>query len=64
VQLTFIIDRRGHVVSHHIVRRSGYEVLDTAVDEMIKRAAPFPPFPPGMQGEELEITMAVTFYLR
>jgi protein TonB len=64
VQLTFIIDRGGHVVSHHIVRGSGYEVLDTAVDEMIKRATPFPPFPAGMQGEELEISMAVSFYIR
>ena len=64
VQLTFIIDRGGHVVSHHIVRGSGYQVLDTAVDEMIRRATPFPPFPAGMKGEELEITMAVSFYIR
>jgi periplasmic protein TonB len=64
VQLVFIIDRGGHVVSHHIVRGSGYEVLDRAVDDMIKRASPFPPFPAGMQGDELEIAMAVSFYIR
>jgi protein TonB len=64
VQLTFVIDRGGRVVSHRIVRGSGYLVLDSAVDDMIKRATPFPPFPAGMQGEELEITMAVTFYMR
>jgi protein TonB len=64
VQVAFVIDRRGNVVAHHIVRGSGYQMLDSAVDDMIKRAAPFPPFPAGMPGEELVVTMAVTFSLR
>jgi protein TonB len=64
VTLWFVIDRSGRVVDYRIARSSGHEILDEAVDAMIKKASPFPPMPDSMTQARLEITQPVTFRLR
>lgn len=64
VTLWFVIDRAGRVVDYRIARGSGHDVLDAAVDAMIKKASPFPPMPASMTQAKLEITQPVTFRLR
>jgi protein TonB len=46
VQVRFVIDARGQVLSHELVGRSGSPSLDRATLQMIRRAQPLPPPPP------------------
>ncbi len=64
VRLFFVIDRSGKLIKHRIERSSGSDILDSAVDDLVRRVSPFPPFPESMPDKQLEITMTVTFYLR
>jgi protein TonB len=59
VQLAFSLDRQGHVTQSHIVKSSGYEVLDNETLALLKRAEPFPPPP----GGAIELTVPIRFNL-
>jgi periplasmic protein TonB len=48
VQLSFTVDRGGHVLNREIVHSSGHRELDNEVMSMIERAQPLPPFPATM----------------
>jgi periplasmic protein TonB len=64
VLLAFSVDRDGHVVSHHIVRGSGYPDLDAEVMALVERAQPMPAFPPSMTEAQLNLTVPIRFSLR
>lgn len=46
LQLTVYIRADGSVVKIELNRSSGYPILDKAARDIVKLAAPFPPFPP------------------
>ena len=64
VVLGFSVNRDGHVLTHRIVRSSGYAELDREVMEMIERAQPLPAFPHSMTQATLDLTVPIRFSLR
>lgn len=63
VQLRFMLDRSGHVLSYAVVGSSGFASLDAEARDMIRRADPFPPMPADYRGETLDLTVPVVFSL-
>ena len=63
VLLGFAVDRTGHVLSHEIVKSSGFPALDAEASSMIERAQPLPAFPANMTQDQLDLTVPVRFYL-
>ena len=63
VQLSFTVDRTGHVINHEIAHSSGHRELDNEVMSMIERAQPLPPFPASMPQARLELTVPIRFSL-
>jgi len=64
VQLSFSVDRNGHVLTRQVARSSGYPELDAEVMAMIQRAEPLPPFPASMPQPKLDLTVPIRFSLR
>jgi protein TonB len=64
VTVTFLLSSNGNVLSKSVVRSSGYADLDQEELAMIARAAPFPPFPPSITGETLNLPVPIQFRLR
>jgi len=64
VVVYFRINRHGEVIEHRIEQGSGYELLDRAAEDMIRRAEPLPSMPEHMAQTELELTLPVQFELR
>jgi protein TonB len=62
--LHFVLDRSGRVISYRIIRSSGHEILDKAVETLIQRASPMPPLPDSLSGDTLEIDVPVDFFIR
>ncbi len=63
VLLRFAIDRRGRLLSWRIEGTSGVPALDEEVASLVRRAAPFPPFPDDMERDRLELTVPIDFSL-
>ena len=64
VQLAFSIDRDGRVISSEIVHSSGYPSLDQETMATVRRAQPFPPPPPYLDGAKFDFTLPVKFNIR
>ena len=64
VQLSFTVDRSGHVLSREIARSSGHRELDNEVMSMIEREQPLPPFPASMPQAKLDLTVPIRFSLQ
>jgi periplasmic protein TonB len=64
VQLSFTVDRTGHVLNREIARSSGHRELDNEVMSMIERAQPLPPFPSSMPQGKLDLTVPIRFSLQ
>ena len=64
VQLSFTVDRTGHVLNREIVHSSGHRELDNEVMSMIERAQPLPPFPASMPQAKLDLTVPIRFSLQ
>lgn len=64
VQLSFAIDRDGHVLSSKVVKSSGYATLDQETLATVQRAQPFPVPPNGLDGAKFEFTVPVKFSIR
>ncbi len=64
VELSFTVDRTGHVLNREIVRSSGHRDLDNEVMSMIERAQPLPPFPASMPQARLDLTVPIRFSLQ
>lgn len=54
----------GSLLQLEIAESSGYEVLDRAALDMVRRATPLPAFPVSMAREALTLTVPVVFSLR
>jgi len=64
VQLRFVMDREGNVLSYNIDQSSGYSALDGEVEELILRADPLPPLPDEMPEAKVEMVVPVSFFLQ
>lgn len=60
-QLTFTLDRDGHVLSARITRFSGSEALDAETLALVRRAEPLPVPPADTSNDQLTLTMPVRF---
>lgn len=61
VMLYFAIDRDGRLLNYRIERSSGHRLLDEAVEQMIRRAAPLPPVPPDLFDGRFEVVVPIRF---
>ena len=62
--LRFAMHRDGTVTGWRIKRSSDHEMLDAAVERMIRRASPLPAPPPELAGDPVELSVPVRFSLR
>lgn len=61
VSVAFAMDREGRLVRAGISKSAGYEALDEAAIDMLKRADPLPAPPAAMAGETFEFVVPVRF---
>jgi protein TonB len=61
VELTFTVDREGHVTSARIHHGSGHPSLDEETVAMVHRAQPLPRPPGDVAGREFVFTLPVRF---
>jgi len=64
VELSFTMDRNGHVLSRRVLHSSGSATLDQAAMAMVERAQPLPAFLPGMPEARKTLTLPVHFSVR
>jgi periplasmic protein TonB len=62
VVVHFSIDRSGRLLGRSLARSSGSSLLDAAALSTVDRAAPFPPFPPEMTRNRLDVTVPIGFH--
>ena len=63
-RVIFSLGRDGRVLSVSLVGGSGHGVLDQAAIAMVRRAAPFPPFPSEIAASRLDMGAPIRFDLR
>lgn len=61
--LRFKIDQQGALISYHIEKSSGFDLLDKEVEKMLKRALPLPVIPAELGQSTLELVLPVSFNL-
>ena len=61
--VVFTVDRNGTVLSAHLQKGSGHEMLDSEAVELFRRASPLPAMPADMPAPH-QFTMPVEFTLR
>ena len=64
VNLSFSIDRQGHVLNGRVIKSSGSVVLDTEALSELYRAAPMPPPPAAAPDSDLTFVLPIRFVLR
>ncbi|MBI1685101.1 energy transducer TonB [Caulobacter hibisci] len=62
-QVTFVIDRAGHVLDCRLTGPTGHALLDAEVRAMVARSDPFPAPPHTVKGERIEMDAPVEFSL-
>jgi periplasmic protein TonB len=62
--VSFVLDRRGNVLSARVVKGSGDAAFDAAALDMIRRSDPVPAPPPAVADEGLSFTMPVNFKVK
>ncbi len=60
----FALASNGSVISASLGRGSGAAILDEAALSMVRRASPFPPFPPGLGRSQMDFAAPIRFDLR
>jgi TonB family protein len=63
VYVHIIVDRSGRLLAAAVTRSKHFSLLDRAALDLVKRAAPLPPLPDDIQGEQLNLTVPVDFFL-
>lgn len=64
VQVLFVIDRSGRLVTSRVARSSGHELLDSEALALLERAQPLPPPPAELKGPLISLAVPVHFRLR
>jgi protein TonB len=59
--LSFSIDRHGHVLNSQIIKSSGSAVLDAEALSLLTRAAPLPPPPAAVPDTDLTFVLPIRF---
>jgi protein TonB len=60
-RVTFVLDRKGQVMEILVERVSGTPAFERAVEEMIRRAQPFPPIPVTDDRESIRIHIPIRY---
>lgn len=60
--VSFTLNASGKVTAVRVVRSSGKKILDEAAIEMVRRASPYPPIPPGL-GSTITVQAPIAFDL-
>jgi protein TonB len=63
-KLSFSLSRSGRVLSSRLAGSSGHAALDDETLAMVRRAQPFPAFPPDMKQTSMGFNVAVQFSIR
>jgi protein TonB len=63
VVVAFSVDAQGRLVDVHVKQSSGSERLDEAALQAVRDAAPFPPFPEGVQRAQWSFNLPLSFSL-
>ncbi|MBF7689018.1 energy transducer TonB family protein [Acinetobacter rathckeae] len=59
----YIVNRKGEVLSVHLIESSGFKDLDDEALFAVKRASPLPPPPEDVKGNPLELSTPIKFSL-
>ncbi|MFO1107586.1 MAG: energy transducer TonB [Bradyrhizobium sp.] len=63
-RVSFTLSRSGQVLSAGLGGSSGHSALDAETLAMVRRAQPFPPFPPDVKQSSISFGAPVAFYIR
>jgi protein TonB len=63
-RLSFSLSRSGQVLASHLAGSSGHAALDGETLAMVRRAQPFPAFPPDMKQASMSFNVPVQFAIR
>jgi protein TonB len=63
VLVHFMIDRTGRVLLSEVVHSRGYARLDAEATDLLRRASPLPKPPPEVQGETIERSVPIDFFV-
>jgi protein TonB len=63
-RVSFTLGRGGQVLSAGLGGSSGHSALDAETLAMVRRAQPFPPFPPDVKQGSMSFAAPVAFYIR
>lgn len=63
VAVRFTLDRQGHVLASSIARSPGFEVLEQAALEVLRRADPLPPIPTALGVDRITVTVPIEYSL-
>ena len=63
-RVSFTLSRSGQVLSAGLGGSSGHSVLDAETLAMVRRAQPFPAFPPDVKQGSMSFAAPVAFYIR
>ncbi len=64
LKLGLRIHRTGRLLGVELKKSSGFGVLDENAIKIVKDSAPYPPFPPGINQEELQIDLPVIYEIK
>jgi TonB family protein len=64
VMVRFTLASSGSVISASLAHGSGAAILDEAALSMVRRASPFPPFPPALGRSQMNFAAPIRFDLR
>lgn len=62
--VSFSMDRQGHVLNSRVTKSSGSAVLDSEALSLLTRAAPLPPPPTAVPDTDLTFVLPIRFVLR
>lgn len=62
--ISFTLDRSGRLLSARLTKSSGFAALDAETLAVVRRAQPFPPFPPDKAGSTDSFTVPISFFMR
>ncbi len=63
VVVHFVIDRNGRVLLSEVVQSNGYARLDGEATDLLRRASPLPKPPAEVQGEMIERSVPIEFFV-